>query len=255
MAKYYFFSLFMTFMISLTYAQNHTLSGTVTTSDGKPVEFASIAIKGTSKGSVTDKNGNFEIRNVQPRVYTLSASFVGSLKQELVVDVNAGGIAQINFILHESALELASITIEEGRLNKFYSDSAFIISKLPLKDLENPQVYNSVSRKLLQEQVVTNFNDAIKNATGITRLWESTGRGGDGAEYFSMRGFAVQPTLVNGMPSVNNGGFNPANVETIEVIKGPSGTLFGSPMIAYGGLINITTKRPYDFFGGRDLTY
>jgi iron complex outermembrane receptor protein len=34
------------------------------------------------------------------------------------------------------------------------------------------------------------------------------------------------------------------------VIKGPSGTLFGSPMISYGGLINITTKRPYDIFGG-----
>jgi iron complex outermembrane receptor protein len=52
------------------------------------------------------------------------------------------------------------------------------------------------------------------------------------------------------MPSVNNGGLDPANVENIDVIKGPSGTLFGSPMISYGGLINVTTKRPYDYFSG-----
>ncbi len=116
-----------------------------------------------------------------------------------------------------------------------------MVAKMPLKNLENPQVYQSVSRAILKEQVVTNFNDALKNATGVSRLWESTGRGGDGAEYFSMRGFAVQPTLVNGMPSVNNGGLDPAHIESIEVVKGPSGTLFGSPMISYGGLINITT--------------
>src|SRR5690606_957799 len=100
------------------------------------------------------------------------------------------------------------------------------------------------------EQNITNFNDALKNATGITRLWESTGRGGDGAEYYSMRGFAVQPTMVNGLPAINNGTIDPANVESIEVIKGPSGTLFGSPNVSYGGLINITTKKPYMKDGG-----
>ncbi|MDZ7614306.1 MAG: TonB-dependent receptor [Flavobacteriaceae bacterium] len=110
--------------------------------------------------------------------------------------------------------------------------------------------YNAIPKVVLKEQVVTNLNDALKNATGITRLWESTGRGGDGAEYYSMRGFAVQPTMVNGMPSINNGGLDPSNVETIEVIKGPSGTLYGGNLISYGGLINIVTKVPYDSFGG-----
>ncbi|MEP1955360.1 MAG: TonB-dependent siderophore receptor, partial [Algoriphagus sp.] len=130
------------------------------------------------------------------------------------------------------------------------TDSNFTVAKLPLTDLENPQVYNSISQKILKEQVVTNMNDALKNATGVTRLWESTGRGGDGAEYYSMRGFSVQPTMVNGMPSLNNGGLDPANIETVDVIKGPSGTLFGSSVISYGGLINITTKRPTDTFKG-----
>lgn len=250
MAKKYVLGLLLYSVFGAVQAQNGGFKGTVTTSDGQAVEFVNVGLKGTAKGTITDKDGNFEINNIQPRTYTAFASLVGSTKQEQVVEIKSGEIIKLDFKLIETAVELTEITIVGDRINKFSSDSSFIVSKLSLKDLENPQVYNSVSRKLLNEQVVTNFNDAVKNATGITRLWESTGRGGDGAEYFSMRGFAVQPTMVNGMPSVNNGGLDPANVESIDVIKGPSGTLFGSPMISYGGLINITTKRPYEYFGG-----
>lgn len=248
--KYLLGLLFCYSIIGAAQAQNGGIKGKVTTADGQSAEFVSVALKGTTKGSVTDKDGNFEIKNVQPGTYTAQASLIGSTKQEQVVEVKSGEITTLVFMLKQTAVELSEITVVGNRINKFYGDSAFIVSKLPLKDLENPQVYNSISQKVLNEQVVTNFNDAIKNATGVTRLWESTGRGGDGSEFFSMRGFAVQPTMVNGMPSVNNGGLDPANVETIDVIKGPSGTLFGSPMISYGGLINITTKKAYENFGG-----
>src|SRR5690606_1492116 len=72
-----------------------------------------------------------------------------------------------------------------------------------------------------------------------------------GAGYYSLRGFAVQPTMVNGLPGLTNGSLDPANIDAIEVIKGPSGTLFGSSLISYGGLINVVTKKPYhDRFGG-----
>lgn len=138
--------------------------------------------------------------------------------------------------------------------HKYERTKSATVSKMPLKNIENPQVYNTVTSELLKEQVVTNFNDALKNATGVTRLWESTGRGGDGAEYFSMRGFSVQPTMMNGLPGINNGSIDPANVDNIEVIKGPSGTLYGSSLISYGGLINIVTKKPYEKFGG-EISY
>jgi iron complex outermembrane receptor protein len=146
-----------------------------------------------------------------------------------------------------NALEEVVLTNPNNKLNRNESTT---VSKMPLKNLENPQVYNVISSELLKEQIVTNFNDALKNATGVTRLWESTGRGDDGAEYYTMRGFAVQPTMVNGLPGLSNGGLDPANVDNIEVIKGPSGTLFGSSVISYGGLINIVTKKPYSGFGG-----
>lgn len=251
MRKQYFIGLLI--VIALTgfaQAQTGTIKGNVTASDGQVIESVNVSLKGTSKGSATDKRGNFEIKNIPTGNYTLVASIIGLVRQEREVEVKAGMVTEINFSLNESSVELSEVIVVENKLNKFYADSTFIVSKLPLKDLENPQVYNSISRRLLTEQVVTNFNDAMKNATGVTRLWESTGRGGDGGEYYSMRGFAVQPTMVNGMPSVNNGGLDPVNVETIDVIKGPSGTLFGSPMISYGGLINVTTKRPYKTLGG-----
>ncbi|OOG73098.1 TonB-dependent receptor [Algoriphagus sp. A40] len=230
--------------------QNALIKGRVTTSDDQPLEFVNVGIKGISKGSTTDRLGNFEIKNIQPGTYTIFASFIGAGKQEKSVSLAAGEILTLDFSLTESSTELSEVIVSDQASNRFYSDSAFTVAKLPLKDLENPQVYNSISSKLLKEQVVTNMNDALKNATGVTRLWESTGRGGDGAEFYAMRGFAVQPSMVNGLPSVNNGSLDPSNVETVDVIKGPSGTLFGSPMISYGGLINITTKKPIDTFKG-----
>lgn len=149
-------------------------------------------------------------------------------------------------------------TLKEVIINtnkyKYKREKSTTVSKMPLNNIENPQVYNTVTSELIKEQVVTNFSDALKNATGVTRLWESTGRGGDGAEFFTMRGFSVQPTMINGLPGINNGSIDPANVDNIEVIKGPSGTLFGSSLISYGGLINIVTKKPYSSFGG-EISY
>ncbi|WP_324068772.1 MAG: TonB-dependent receptor [Flavobacterium sp.] len=154
----------------------------------------------------------------------------------------------------DSTKVLKEVTVEGTRENKYKKESSTTVSKMPLKDIENPQVYNSIPANLLKEQVVTNFNDALKNATGVTRLWESTGRNGDGAEYYSMRGFSVQPTMTNGLPSLTNTTIDPINIDNIEVIKGPSGTLFGSSVISYGGLINVVTKKPHQMFGG-EISY
>ncbi|RYJ52533.1 TonB-dependent siderophore receptor [Flavobacterium petrolei] len=154
----------------------------------------------------------------------------------------------------KDSLKTLKEVIVNSNKYKYKREKSTTVSRMPLNNIENPQVYNTVTAELMKEQLVTNFNDALKNATGITRLWESTGRGGDGAEYFTMRGFSVQPTMINGLPGINNGSIDPANVDNIEVIKGPSGTLFGSSLISYGGLINIVTKKPYSRFGG-EISY
>ncbi|MHA6728037.1 TonB-dependent siderophore receptor [Chryseobacterium sp. A301] len=144
--------------------------------------------------------------------------------------------------------DITEVIINQTKTYK--NENAFAVSKLNLKDIENPQVYISIPKVILRDQVATNFKSVLSNATGITRLWESTSRGGDGAEYYTMRGFSTQSRLVNGMASFNNGGLDPQNIENIDVIKGPSGTLYGGSLVSYGGLINIQTKKPEDHFKG-----
>lgn len=231
------------------YAQTVQISGRVVNEKMENIPFAAIKVKNSEIGTVTDVRGEFKLELAAEGKYILLIRH--SLFQELETIVSAPSDDNV-FTLHEIR-DLDEVFVL-GNNNRFKDDSSFVVGKLPLSDLENPQVYNSIKKEVLQEQNVTNFNDALKNATGITRLWESTGRGGDGGEFYAMRGFAVQPSMVNGLPSVSNGVIDPANVESIEVIKGPSGTLFGSPNISYGGLINVTTKKPYDRDGG-EFTY
>ncbi|SFC63501.1 iron complex outermembrane recepter protein [Flexibacter flexilis DSM 6793] len=236
---------------SVAIAQTGNIKGTVQTTDGKAAQFVNVAIKGTAHGAIVGSKGQFEIKNIPAGVHTLIASFVGLDTKETSVSVEAGQTVELpTIVLSENAQQLSEILIKGQKINKFTRESSNTVAKLPLKNIENPQVYNSISHELLKDQVITNLNDALKNATGVMRLWESTGRGTDGAEYYAMRGFSVQPTLTNGVAAINNGGLDPANVETIEVVKGPSGALYGSSLISYGGLINVVTKKPTDNFRG-----
>ncbi|QHS62892.1 TonB-dependent receptor [Chitinophaga agri] len=228
---------------------NGLIKGTVTTTDGKPAMMVTVILKNTKKSALTDENGVFVLNNVKPGNYTLQVRLVGHAPKEETVLVTADNTTEITVMLAVSDIQLKEVEVATGR-SKFAKKESQYVARLPLANLENPQVYNVVSKELMQEQVITNFDDALKNTPGVTKLWSSTGRPTDGAGYFSMRGFAVQPTMINGIPGLTNGGIDPANVERIESIKGPSGTLFGSSYISFGGLLNIVTKKPYETFGG-----
>ena len=232
-------------------AQSAKIKGSVTTTTNTPLSGATIELSQTTLGTTTDENGNFILSNIPSGNYRLMLSYVGFKTKYVDLSVSENTTKDLGaFQLEEAQEMLGVISINGKKHNKFTRETSVSVSKMPLADIENPQVYNSITASLLEEQVITNFDDALKNAPGIDKLWESTGRGNDGAGYYSLRGFAVQPTLTNGLPALTNGSPDPANIESIEVIKGPSGTLYGSSLISYGGLINITTKRPFYDFGG-----
>jgi len=247
--KFALFFLSAIFSIS-AFAQNGAISGTVTTSEGKAAASVTITLKGTSKGNTTDESGHYILRNVKPGSYTVVASLVGLASPEQTVTMTAGGKVTLDFILKENAAQLGEVIVTARNANK----TTLQVAKMPLKNLENPQVYNSVSADLIKQQGIVNFDDAMRNVPGIARTWESTGRSGDGTAYFALRGFEAQPSLVNGLASFTNGDLDLANIEEIQVLKGPSGTLFGGAVYQYGGIINVVTKKPY-FSTGGEISY
>lgn len=229
------------------------IKGTITTSDSELAVGVNIILKNSKYGTITNEDGAFEFNRVKANTYTLQVSLTGyeTLEQEVIVSGNE--TTMLNLQLKVSNKQLKEVIITGNRGKAFPKQSTYV-SKMPLKNIENPQVYNIVSSELIKEQAITNYEDALKNVPGIQKLWESTGRGGDGGSYYTLRGFEVQANIVNGLPGLTNGSLDPANVERIEVIKGPSGTLFGSSLVSYGGLINTVTKKPYSGFGG-EISY
>ncbi len=243
-------SLFLFFTIAAFAQQAATIKGYISTSDGKPAAYVSVGLKGKGIGSTSAEDGTFTLDRVKPGTYVIRTSGVGLISSEKNITVSAGEILNINFTLKENADQLKEVNISSNKRNKYATKESNYVAKLPLKNLENPQVYTTISKELMEEQIVTNFNDALKNTPGLDKSWTSTGRPGDGATYYNLRGFTTQVSLIDGIAGLTNGDLDPSNIETIEVIKGPSGTLYGGAITNFGGLINVVTKKPLDTVGG-----
>lgn len=232
---------------------NGAIKGKVTTSEGQPAAFVTIQVKGSKRSTLTDEEGNFTLRNLAPGEYDLEVSLTGftSLTQHVTVEFRR--TTAITIQLQVSGRQLQEVVVSGGR-NRFARGSSDYAAKMPLKNIENPQVYTTITKDLMNNQVVFSLDDAIRNATGVQRMWAATGRSGDGGSYYNSRGFILQSMLRNGIAGNITTTVDAANIERIEVLKGPSATLFGSTLTSYGGLINRVTKKPYASFGG-EVTY
>jgi iron complex outermembrane receptor protein len=231
-----------------------TIKGHVVIQNDGPAENVSITLKGTKYGTVTNEDGDFTLRVPQGK-YTLVISQVGSKSQENSVDLTTGQTLTLpQFTVSKASNNLQEVSISGSKVNKFKAKKSVDVAKMPLSNLENPQVYTTVSKELIQEQAVFSADDAIKNSPGITKLWTPTNRAGDGGSYFTLRGFTVQTALRNGLSGNVSTTIDAANLEKLEIIKGPSGTLYGSSLVSYGGLINRVTKKPFDTEAG-EISY
>jgi iron complex outermembrane receptor protein len=229
------------------------IKGIVTTSEGKPAAHVSVALTGTSRKTVTADDGAFILRDITAGNYEIQTSLVGYQRQIQNVTVEAGKTSNVNFRLNISDRQLQEVIISSSH-NKFKTSASKDVAKLPLTNLENPQVYTTINKELLQEQGIFTADDAIRNVPGITKLWNANGRAGDGGANYTMRGFTTTTKLRNGMVGLVTSTVDAVNLEKMEVIKGPSGTLYGSTLVSYGGLINRVTKQPYNRVGG-EITY
>lgn len=228
-------------------AQTGSITGTIKTSDDQPAQFVNVYLKGTNKGTTTDTKGLYAIKNIEPGTYSIVASFIGLETKEISIEVKAGSpTVAPEIVLNESSTHLQEIVVS-GDTNQLAEKESNYVSRMPLKNLENPQVYSVVNAKIIEQQVITNFDDALKSASGVV----SGGSAPGVRSYSYLRGFDEQAFFRNGKMLGNWTENDMANIENIEVIKGPSGTLFGGHGRAnYGGVVNRITKKPYDKFGG-----
>jgi iron complex outermembrane receptor protein len=108
----------------------------------------------------------------------------------------------------------------------------------PLRDI--PQSIQVVPQEVIEDQQLTRLDEALRNVSGVTYRGDVQGRG----EEFTIRGFDNVPILRDGFRRYGSFESFPevANLERIEVLKGPASILYGE--IQPGGLINLVSKKP-----------
>src|ERR1700754_896765 len=211
-----------------------TVQGTVKTADGKAAEFVNIVIAETKQGASAGQNGHYTIKNIVPGTYTVTASFMGLQTQTKQAVVVAGETVTVNFVLVEGGKQLQEVYVKSAKHNKFLKKETEDVARLPIKNLENPQVYSVVTSELMKEQVVTSYVDGFKNipGTGVPLVYNN------GRTTLLSRGFVTGNFIRNSVAGYNFNSIDPADIEKIEAIKGPTGTLFNSSLASFGGLFN-----------------
>lgn len=117
------------------------------------------------------------------------------------------------------------------------------ISRLPGTVQDTPQTINVIPRALMEQQGVTSVEQALRNVPGITTSI-GEGNGGVNGDSFRIRGFSSQNDVyVDGLRDFGSYTRDAFNLESVSVLKGPSGTTFGQNTV--GGAINLQTRTPH----------
>lgn len=220
---------------------NGLISGKVLSSDGEPLDYATVYLKGTSFSGITNDKGIYHI-NAPAGNYTIVFSSVGFEKLELKATITAKDRTKLNVKLKPATL-LAEVIVVGNTLSKV-RNSAFNATAVDTKELVN-------TTKTLSE--------ALSKAPGM-KIRESGGVGSDMA--VTMDGFSGKhvKVFIDGVPQEGVGssfGINniPVNfADRIEVYRGVVPVGFGSDAI--GGVINIvTSKRQRRWFLDASYSY
>lgn len=245
---HYYGSLFFLLIftsLQLLQAQNSgAIKGKVITSDKENALFVNVILKGTNLGAVTNSEGIFEIRYVIPGTYQLAFSLIGLEEKTVEIEVKKGQLTDAGTIeLNEKLNELEEAVIVAERLNQFAQKTTDYVAGVPIKNIENPQSYSSITGKLMEEQLVTDLTDAMKSITGGGGYVKSN----EGNTSVYLRGFRSDSYVKDGMLSFVRVPVDPQNVDRMEIIKGPSAVMFGSAqnnVSSYGGVLNRVSKKP-----------
>lgn len=216
-----------------------TFSGKVSDQQGKPLAGINISIVGENAQLSTDLSGEFKLVNLQPGKLKIRLSGTGYERQVQTLTIVAGQNQKGNFQLLAADENLQQVEITGRKSTSYKSDYTFGATKTAtyLKDI--PQAVSIVTKELIADRQIERAWDATKMMSGVNRY--------SNYNDIVIRGFRTgenQPRLINGLRAAFGYFDQPvtANLERIEVIKGPASALFGNA--TPGGTINFVTKKP-----------
>lgn len=208
--------------------QEITISGVVKDLNGITLPGASIFVKGTNKGTQTDFEGRFSLKVIDLNA-TLIISYLGYLTQEVQIK----GKNNIDVVLIEDATNLEEIVVVGyGTQKKVTVTGA--VSDIKTKEIQQTQTANLANNLTgrVPGLVINSRGGEPGSDDAVSILIRGTSTTGDNTPLY----------VIDGIP--NRGSFerlNPADIESISVLKDASAAIYGAQ--AANGVILITTKR------------
>jgi TonB-dependent receptor len=201
--------------------------------------YATVKIKGTVVGVVTDLDGNFRLLNLQPGNYALQVTYTGYNMQEVKVTVASGGKSKITVELNQPLIAIGEVVVTSQRMGQNAAIN---------QQLNSTALVNVVSKDRIRELPDVTAAEAIGRLPGVT-LERS---GGEGSKVI-LRGLdpKFSNVTINGVKqpatdainrSVDLSGISPELLSGVEVFKSPTADMDGD---AFGGTVNLViTKAP-----------
>ena len=222
---------FTLFALSLFAQQTGSLQGRIYGNDSLPVGNASIRLLNTEKGGISNANGLFTIKSLLPGKYQLEISAIGYSQKLWVVEIIANTPMETDYYLEQASSYLDEVVVSAEKVEKQLQKIPVAITAFNSREIAEFRLWN------------------IQEITGLVpNLYSSNP--GDNRNATSIRGIGTTSydpavvTYVDGVNQFNLDTYIPqlTDVERIEVLRGPQGTLYGRN--AMGGVINIITKKP-----------
>lgn len=216
-----------------------SISGTIVDIQGHGVPAAHVSLIGQPlfkpAETTSDSSGHFAFRDVKSGQYRLVASANGFQDLTRMVDTAQDANKGLTLKL-EIAPTLTTVNVQSQREGITVS-SAETGSLTPVRLMDLPQSVQVVNRELLDEQKVFQYSDALSYLAGVQRA--STNISGAMGNEVSMRGFILNTNnsyLRDGYKFFSLGRSDTADIEEVQVLKGPASALYGAS--EPGGVVN-----------------
>lgn len=222
-------------------AQVTTVRGIVTTEeDGEPVIGASVIVKGTSLGTVTDVNGRFELSGLSPSATRLLISYISLMAKEVAI------APQVSVTLKSDTHLLDEVVVTAlgiSREKKALGYTAQEVKQDALVQGKDNNLLNSLSGKIAGVRI-TNTQGDVGSSRIVIR--GETSIAGENQPLFIVDGIPVDNSQLNARSSGRDfknaiADLNPEDIKTLTVLKGPNAAALYGARAAHGAIV-ITTK-------------